>query len=46
MYLTEYLKSLYSVTDVRETNRKTFKMHLYGECDTIEEAYEKILGIK
>jgi len=36
--LLDYLKSLFTVNDVREVNRKHFKTNLYAEYDNLDDA--------
>lgn len=43
MTLTVYLKSLANVRDVREVNRRVFKLHGYAETDNQEEILARIL---
>lgn len=40
--LVAYLKSIYHLKDIREANRRLFKLHLYDDADSHEELLEKI----
>jgi len=40
--LVPYLKSLYSVRDVRDVNTRTFKLNVLMECETQEEIFQKL----
>eukprot|EP01017_Pseudomicrothorax_dubius_P019686 TRINITY_DN2162_c0_g1_i12.p1 TRINITY_DN2162_c0_g1~~TRINITY_DN2162_c0_g1_i12.p1 ORF type:complete len:635 (-),score=73.90 TRINITY_DN2162_c0_g1_i12:103-2007(-) len=42
LHLTNYLKSLLLVEDVREVNRKAFKMSAFQETDSTEELYAQL----
>jgi CTD small phosphatase-like protein 2 len=42
-HLTTYLKSLCDVKDVREVNKKTFKLHLYANYNTPQEVIENVV---
>lgn len=45
-YIVDFLKKLIDKEDVREVLQKTFKMQIYGECDVVQEALERVYGIE
>lgn len=45
MELLAYLKTLLKVEDVREENRRAFKMHEYGRFEELEDAIRGVLDI-
>lgn len=42
LLLARYIDYLMRHDDIRKINREHFKMHMYMECKTVEEAYKKI----
>ena len=40
--LISYLKSIYHMEDVREANRKLFKLHLYADTESQEDLFARI----
>ena len=40
--LSSYLKKL-AIEDIQETNKSTFKLHIFQEVDAIEDAIERYL---
>ncbi|KAL4484210.1 hypothetical protein ABPG72_003494 [Tetrahymena utriculariae] len=45
-FLTDFLKKLLDKDDVRLFIHKTFKLNIYQECESVEEALERVYGIK
>ncbi|KAL4435797.1 hypothetical protein ABPG74_015765 [Tetrahymena malaccensis] len=45
-FLTDFLKKLLDKDDVRVFIHKTFKLNIYQECESVEEALERVYGIK
>ena len=42
-HLIPYLKFLSSVEDLREINKQTFKLHMFGHYDTPEAVLERLI---
>lgn len=45
-YIIDFLKKLIDKDDVRPFLQKTFKLQIYTECDSVQEALERVYGIE
>jgi len=46
LHLIPYLKFLTSVNDLREINKQTFKLHMFGHYDTPEAVLERLILVQ
>ena len=45
LLLQEYLNMLKTVEDVREANREHFKVHIYKDCENLDDCYDKLFRL-